>query len=209
MGIIGIEGIKARYLDEMKTAVGLSDDECAAIESLNSFREFKKGTVLLKEGQFSSTSYSLVKGCLKSYFIIDGEEQITGFYTENEIYTPTCVFTNEPSKQFLSCVEDCLVIISNPEIERVMLERFPRFEKLCRVHAEELLAKQKADFDDFKTASPEQRYLNLLNNRPDLLQRIPQYQIASYLCLTPQSLSRIRRRLLKSERTEKELLFSA
>ena len=58
-------------------------------------------------------------------------------------------------------------------------------------------AKNKADFDDFKTSSPEQRYLNLFNSRPDLLQRVPQYQMASYLGLTPQSLSRIRKRLLE------------
>ncbi len=196
MGIIGVEGIKARYMEEMTKMMCFSEEECDAIKSLNLFREFKKGSVLLKEGQFSATSYSLVKGCLKSYYMIDGEEQITGFYTETELYTPSCIVTNKPSKQYLSCIEDCLVSISNPEIESVMLERFPRFEKLCRISAEELLAKQKADFDDFKTASPEQRYINLTKNRPDLLQRIPQYQIASYLGLTPQSVSRIRRRLL-------------
>ena len=52
------------------------------------------------------------------------------------------------------------------------------------------------EFDIFKITSPEQRYMNLQKNRPDLIQRVPQYQIASYLGLTPQSLSRIRKRIL-------------
>jgi len=61
--------------------------------------------------------------------------------------------------------------------------------------SEQLLENNLASFADFKNSSPEQRYLNLLKNRPDLLQRVPHHQIASYLGMTPQSLSRIRKRL--------------
>jgi len=82
-------------------------------------------------------------------------------------------------------------------MEKTIFERFPRFETLCRILSEELLAKNQASFDGFKTSTPEQRYLNLLKTRPDLLQRVPQYQIASYLGIEPQSLSRIRKRLVK------------
>jgi DNA-binding MarR family transcriptional regulator len=57
------------------------------------------------------------------------------------------------------------------------------------------LVKTRASLDDFKTNSPEQRYLNLVEQRPDLIQRVPQHQIASFLGITPQSLSRMRKRL--------------
>jgi hypothetical protein len=73
--------------------------------------------------------------------------------------------------------------------------KFPKFEIMCRIMAEELLAKQRIDFDEFMTSSPEQRYLNLLQKRPDLIQRVPQHQLASYLGITPQSLSRLRARI--------------
>jgi len=67
--------------------------------------------------------------------------------------------------------------------------------------SEELLAKEKMDFDEFKTSSPEQRYLNLIQKRPDLIQRVPQHQLASYLGIKPQSLSRLRARVLKKNKT--------
>ena len=65
--------------------------------------------------------------------------------------------------------------------------------------AEQHLAKQHIDFDEFKISSPEQRYLNLLQNRPDLIQRVPQNQLASYLGIKPQSLSRLRARILEKK----------
>jgi len=72
---------------------------------------------------------------------------------------------------------------------------------MCRVLSEELLVKQQLDFDTFKTSSPEQRYLKLLETRPDLIQRVPQYQLASFLGIQPQSLSRLRARVLKKNNT--------
>jgi hypothetical protein len=82
-------------------------------------------------------------------------------------------------------------------MEAEINNRFPKFELMCRKLSEELLAKQQMDFDEFRTSSPEQRYLNLLKKRPDLLQRVPQHQLASYLGIQPQSLSRLRARILE------------
>ena len=76
-----------------------------------------------------------------------------------------------------------------------MFQKFPKFESLCRILSEELLAKQQINFDEFKTSSPEQRYLNLIEKRPDLIQRVPQHQLASFLGIKPQSLSRMRARI--------------
>ena len=77
-----------------------------------------------------------------------------------------------------------------------MFEKFPKFEVLFRKLSEELFVKQQINFDSFKTSSPEQRYLNLLQSRPDLIQRVPQHQLASYLGITPESLSRLKARIL-------------
>jgi DNA-binding MarR family transcriptional regulator len=67
--------------------------------------------------------------------------------------------------------------------------------------AEEHLAKQHINFDEFKISSPEQRYLNLLQSRPDLIQRAPLHQLASYLGMKPESLSRIRKRLFQNSKS--------
>jgi CRP-like cAMP-binding protein len=177
----------------------LFEEEKKAIIELDIFRNYKKGTLLLKEGEFSKEGYFVIKGCIRSYYIIDGEEKTTAFYTESESFAPLCIVNNKPSDHYVSCVEDSILTVANPEKEKIIFEKFPRFESLCRVLSEELLAKNQASFDDFKTSSPEQRYLNLLQKRPDLLQRVPQYQMASFLGITPQSLSRMRNRLVKKK----------
>ncbi|MGB6150878.1 MAG: Crp/Fnr family transcriptional regulator [Pricia sp.] len=185
--------------DFISKYISLSEDEKNAIVSLNIFRTLKKGAVLLKEGQYSVDGYFVLKGCIRVFYIIDGEEKTTAFYTEMEGVTPNCVVSKQASEYYVSCTEDSIITISNPDMEAEVFEKFPKFESLCRVLSEELLSKNQSSFDEFKTSSAEQRYLNVLKNRPDLVQRVPQHQLASYLGITPQSLSRMRARLLEKK----------
>ena len=189
--------MKNILFDFIANYVSLTDAEKQAILSLDLFRSLKKGTTLLKEGQKSNESYFVLKGCIRSYYIIDGVEKTTAFYTEMDVLTPHCVINKTPSEYFISCVEDSILTISNTDMEKEINNKFPKFEIMCRKLSEELLAKKQIDFDEFKTSSPEQRYLNLLEKRPDLIQRVPQHQLASYLGIQPQSLSRLRARILE------------
>ncbi len=175
--------------------VTLTEDEKSALLSLDLFHSVKKGTILLKEGQMSRDGYFVLKGCIRRYYILDGEEVSTAFYTEMEGFTPHCVINNTPSEYYISCLEDSILTVSNSDMEAEINGKFPKFELMCRILSEELLAKQQIDFDEFKTSSPEQRYLNLIEKRPDLIQRVPQHQLASYLGIKPQSLSRLRGRI--------------
>lgn len=188
--------------DFISKYVSLTDEEKNAIISLKIFHTVKKGTILLNEGQKSKESYFVLKGCIRTYYVLDdGEEKTTAFYTEMEALTPPCVISKTPSEYYLSCVEDTLLTISNTDMEAEINGKFPKFESMCRIMAEELLAKQTIDFDAFKTSSPEQRYLNLLEKRPDLIQRVPQHQLASYLGIKPQSLSRLRARIVEKDKS--------
>ena len=179
--------------------ISLTEEEKNALLSLNLFHSVKKGTVLLKEGQKSKESYFVLKGCIRVYYIIDGEEKTTAFYTELEALTPPCVINKAPSEYFVSCVEDSILSISNADMGAEVNSKFPKFDIMCKMLSEELLAKQRIDFDEFKTTSPEQRYLNLLQKRPDLIQRVPQHQLASFLGIKPQSLSRLRARIFEKK----------
>ena len=185
--------------DFISRYITLTDDEKNALLSLDLFHSVKKGTTLLKEGQTSKESYFVLKGCIRSYYIIDGEEKTTAFYTEMDALTPHCVINKTPSEYFISCVEDSILTISNSDMEAAANSKFPKFELMCRRLSEELLAKKQIDFDEFKTSSPEERYLNLLQKRPDLIQRVPQHQLASYLGIKPQSLSRLRARITEKK----------
>lgn len=180
--------------------ITISEAEKDAILSLNIFRSEKKGTILLEEGQYSRNGYFVLKGCLRTYYVVDGEEKTTAFYTELEGLTPHCVVNKKPSEYYISCVENSIITVTNPDMEAQIFEQFPKFESLCRILSEELLVKQQIDFDAFKTRSPEQRYLNLLEKRPDLVQRVPQHQLASYLGITPPSLSRMRARIFQKKK---------
>lgn len=177
--------------------ISINDDEKNALLALDLFKTFTRGTVLLKAGQRSNETYFVLKGCIRKYYVIDGDEKTTAFYTEMEGLTPACVLSKAPSDYYIGCVEDSILVVSNSDMEADVNAKFPKFDVMCRKLSEELLAKERIDFDEFKTSSPEQRYLNLLQKRPDLLQRVPQHQLASYLGITPQSLSRLRSRILE------------
>lgn len=185
--------------DFISQYITLTDEEKNIILSLNIFRSVKKGTTLLKFGQKSKDSYFVLKGCLRKYYIIDGEEKTTAFFTEMEAITPHCVINNSASEYYISCVEDSILTVSDSDMGLEVNSKFPKFELMCRILSEELLAKQQINFDEFKTSSPEQRYINLLQKRPDLIQRVPQHQLASYLGITPQSLSRLRARIFEKK----------
>ncbi|MBK8110758.1 MAG: Crp/Fnr family transcriptional regulator [Saprospiraceae bacterium] len=183
--------------DFISKYVTLTEEEKNAIISLDLFRTLKKGTILLKEGQYSKESYFVLKGCIRTYYLIDGEEKTTDFYTETETLSPPCVISMTASEYYVDCIEDCTLLISNSDMEEEVNSKFPKFEIMCRRLSEELLAKERLEFDEFRTSSPEQRYLSLLEKRQDLIQRVPQHQLASYLGITPQSLSRLRARILE------------
>lgn len=181
--------------------VSLTEEEKTTIVSLDIFQKVKKGTVLLKEGQRTNKNFFVLEGCIRVYYSIDGEEKTTAFYSEMEGVTPNCVFLKEPSKCYITTTEDSIISISDLDMEEEIFEKFPKFEKLCRILSEELSAKQQINFDNFKTSSPEKRYLNMLQKRPDLIQRIPQHQLASYIGVKPQSLSRLKTRILKKNKS--------
>lgn len=180
--------------------ISLDESEKQALIDLDIFHSVQKGTTLLQEGQLSSEGYFVLEGCIRTYYIKAGEEKTTAFYTEMEGHTPNCVVTKEPSKYYVSATENCILTISNPDMEMEIFQKFPKFETLCRVLSEELLTKQQINFDEFKTSSPQERYLSLMEKRPDLIQRVPQHQLASYLGIKPQSLSRLRARISKQSK---------
>jgi CRP-like cAMP-binding protein len=189
-------------LDFISKYITLTEDEKNALLSLDIFRSAKKGSILLKEGEKSNEGYFVLKGCIRTYYMIDGEEKTTAFYTEMEGLTPYCVISKAPSEYYVSCIEDTILIASNDDMTMEINTKFPKFDTMCRMLSEELLAKQQIDFDEFKTSSPEQRYLNLVQKRPDLIQRVPQHQLASFLGVKPQSLSRLRARIFEKSKAK-------
>lgn len=184
-------------IDYVSQFAPLSDAEIDQIFQMIKTRSYKKGTVLLREGQLGNVCYFVLQGCIRQYYLSDGTEKTTSFFTEGMPVTSTLVFENKTSRCFLVCNEDCVVVEGRAEDEQAFMENMPRMETIGRMGAEIELQKTQETFAEFMMSSPEARYLNLLDTRPDLLDRVPQYQLASFLGVTPESLSRIRKRIME------------
>jgi CRP-like cAMP-binding protein len=184
-------------VDYISTIAPLSEAEIEQIFEMIKIRSYKKNKVLLREGQTGHTCYFVLQGCIRQYYLMDGVEKTTNFFTEGMPITSTFVFDNKGSMFFLVCSEDSILVEGGQAEEHLFFEQMPRMETLNRMGVEMELQKNQEAFAQFIMLGPEERYLNLLNNRPDLLDRVPQYQLASYLGITPESLSRIRKRIIK------------
>ena len=189
----------SKLIDHISTFVALGREEIEAISSSIQIRKFEKGDILLREGMISRASYFNLEGCVRLYYIVDGEEKTTFFYTENQFITSIRSFTTKaPSSHYLECVEDCTLALLPYEIEKKLLNTFPKLESFARLILEKELGNYQEMLSTYIISSPEQRYLNLLKNNPQLLQRIPLFQLASYIGVKAESLSRIRNRITKN-----------
>ena len=175
----------------------LTSREIKELADLMTVKEIKKNTTIVKQGQICNLCYFVLKGCLRKYVVLEGVEKTTAFYTEEEAVNFFTSFTTKTaSESYLMALEDSLVLVGNPESEADMYKSFPKLEQVVRRMMEQDFGKTQDSFARFITSTPEERYLNLLKDRPQLAQRVPQHQLASYLGITPESLSRIRKRII-------------
>jgi CRP-like cAMP-binding protein len=174
----------------------LSKEESEAIANSMQTKAYKKGEYLLKEGQISANTYFVLEGCIREYILSDGEEKTTNFYSEEQwAISLNSLSLQSPSNHNWVSMEDTTVVVGNEQQAQELFKHFPRFETISRAIMESVFAEQKEALASYHTESPEQRYLKLLKSRPTLVERIPQYYLASYIGVKPESLSRIRKRI--------------
>lgn len=174
----------------------LTEEEKVDIENSFRIKTFEKGTYLRREGQIEKNAYHVIEGCIREYKLIDGEEKTTAFYIENQAAVNFDSLSNQsPSKVNFVCNEDTTVAILNSEKEQELYSKHPRFESFCRTGVEKMMGAKHEQLREYLILKPEQRYQKLQKERPELINRVPQYQIASYLGIKPETLSRIRQRI--------------
>lgn len=188
-----MEHILVEFLSQLTS---LNDEERMAIRESFPIKTFKKGQQLLKEGMIALDAYFVIKGCIREYELVDGLEITTAFYTEEQSAVNFNSQVNKiPSTKYFECNEDTTVAVLNGEKEKKLYQKHPRFEHFCREGMEQMMGAQQDSLSRFIILDAKERYLKLLKERPGLVNRVPQYQIASYLGIKPETLSRIRKKL--------------
>ena len=188
--------MKNTLVEMMSGFIDLTNEEKQGILDAFPVKSLKKGTILLKEGQIAENAFLVIEGCVRKYSYQNDEEVTSEFYIEfQSVVNFESMANGSPSKYFFTCTEDCVIAILNSEKETSLYKKFPRFGEVCRVEMEKMLGASQETLTDFKNSTPKDRYLNLLEERPTLINRVPQYQLASYLGIKPETLSRIRKKL--------------
>jgi CRP-like cAMP-binding protein len=190
--------VSAELVSYLSRYMTISEDLARALMDSSLVREFPKSTVLLRAGSPIVESYFIIKGCIRSYILKDGEDKTVDFFIEEESVLPMGDGGDALSLHFLECAEDTVAVAGTLEREESMLREYPQLKAVCLAMSEIMAKKLQESLARYRTSSPEERYRELAEKRPDLLRRIPQYQIASYLGVKPESLSRIRKRISRS-----------
>lgn len=180
----------------------ISEDEQRAITESLRIDEYKKGQYLLRQGELSAIKcYFVLMGCVRQFFIDEsGKEVTSNFFTEEQAIPIINEKTQDDlSKYSFVCVEDCRLVVGDMDSENTMLSKYPQLEIMIRKMMEINVGEIQEQFGEFIGSSPEERYESILRKRPELIERVPQHQLASYLGITPESLSRIKKRIKKNK----------
>lgn len=176
--------------------VDLEENEAREMARAIPHKSIKKGEYLLKEGEISTECYFVMKGLVRQYETIDGDEKTTYFYTEEEALVAFESANEQKPCQFSwVCEEDTAVVIGRFNELDDFYEKHPKMEAFARKFIGFDFGRYQELISSFVTLTPTERYLHLLDKRPGLANRVPQYQLASFLGIKPETLSRIRKKL--------------
>ncbi|CAM4297238.1 Crp/Fnr family transcriptional regulator [Paenibacillus tarimensis] len=186
----------------MSRWTSLTEEEQQVIMEQLHIEQFKKGTVLFRQGEVPTRCYFILKGCVRQYSIDEeGRETTSNFYTEEQAIA---VFNHHKPERLSDytfiCIEDAVMVVGDLETEQDMYNKHPQLETMTRMMIEENLGQVQEEFAAFIASSPEERFKTLQHRRPLLIDRVPQHQLASYLGITPESLSRIKKRIHQAPR---------
>ena len=178
--------------------IDLTESEWLVFSESFIVKHYKKGEYLLKADDLCDYVGFVDKGFFTFFYLIEGVQHIRGFFFPNEfISNYSCFLLENKSKFNIQALEDSSVTLIHRDALFRLYEKLPKVQELSRNIVENLYIEVSEKYESFFLKTAEERYLELISSRPTIIQRIPQYMIASYLGITPEGLSRIRKRLAK------------
>lgn len=175
----------------------VEESDTALILKLVKEKNIASGTFLLKPDEICQHTFFVEKGLFRLYSLSeDGKEHILQFASENWLLSDRdSVYFKEPSKFYIEAIENSMLIPMDENIFRKIAELSPNFSKKNEILLQNHIRHLNQRISLLLSASAKKRYLEFIKLYPDLQLRIPQWMVASYLGITPESLSRVRRNL--------------
>jgi CRP-like cAMP-binding protein len=185
-----------KLIENIKAYVSLNSNEIGHLEESIEKKTYNKHDIIFTEGKIADKIYFVEKGCVRLFYNVNGNDKTAFFYTEGQFICAGESYTfNIPAVENYQAVEQTdIYVFSKSKIE-ILLSKVPKMEVIARIATEnELITCQKV-IASFVTKSAEERYLDLLNTKGELFLRVPQQYIASFLGVSPETLSRIKKRI--------------
>ncbi|WP_431210475.1 Crp/Fnr family transcriptional regulator [Puia sp. P3] len=179
--------------------IALTEEELAFFHSLLKHRKLKKKSFLLQEGEICDFEAFVLKGCIRSYYIDkDGVETILLFAVEDWWVSDLTSFAEQkPSHLFIETIEDCELLSIDFKNKSLLFQKIPAFERMFRLLVQRALGVLQQRFYASVSQTAEERYLQFMEKYPLIAQRVPQHQIARYIGVSPEFLSKVRSTMYK------------
>lgn len=176
--------------------VPVSAEEWADLSSCFKVKTMAKNEYLSREGQICNQMYFLNSGMCRSFNLKDGKEVTTNFFFHGSLVNDYSSFIQQqPSTEYFQLLEKAeLIYFSYSDMQR-MYDKYFNLQKFGRLITEKIFLNFYQRQQDFLLRTPKERYLNLIKRRPKVILNLPQIHVASYLGITPEYLSRLRREL--------------
>ena len=187
-----------KLIIHFRKSITLTDYEAEVVSGCFTIVELKKKEILLFVGDHSSHMRFISEGCLRSYYM-DGEakEHVIQFGIEdwwiNDLYS---YLTNTPSKQFIQAIENSLVLQIHKDKLNELYDTVPAIERFFRLKFQKAYVSLQERTINSMSKKAEDRYIEFRSKYRDIEQRVPQYMVASYLGITPEFLSSLRKKSL-------------
>ena len=187
-------------IDYFNNILPLNEEEQLALEKVFHKRRVKRRQFILQEGDVCTLNTFVVEGCFRMYMVDEkGKEHNLQFAIENWWIGDIGSFHAEaPSRLYIEAMEHSVILQIKKKDQLKLFVHYPKFNRLFRVFTENALVSAQQRILQNISSTAEERYLDFLKRYPGFFNRISNVQIASYLGVTPEFLSTIRKKLAKS-----------